>query len=57
MSDQTFHVTGEDVRKMESNESKFHGGEVPKDSDTSAMKVSLPTTRSDHAPSSFVNLD
>ncbi|EXJ54378.1 hypothetical protein A1O7_09717 [Cladophialophora yegresii CBS 114405] len=41
MSEQTFHVTGEDVRKMESKESKFHGGEVPKDSDTSAMKQLL----------------
>jgi len=41
MSEQTFHVTGEDVRKMESKESKFHGGEIPKDSDTSAMKQIL----------------
>jgi hypothetical protein len=43
MSDQTFHVTSEDVRKIESKESKFHGGEVPKDSDTAALKVSLDT--------------
>ena len=42
MSDKTFHVTGEDVRKMESQESKFHGGDIPKDSDTSAMKVRIP---------------
>jgi len=41
MSDQTFHVTGEDVRKMESKESKFHDGKTPKDSDTSAMKQLL----------------
>jgi len=41
MSDNTFHVTGEDVRKMESKESKFHDGKTPKDSDTSAMKQIL----------------
>ncbi|OAL30616.1 hypothetical protein AYO20_08703 [Fonsecaea nubica] len=41
MSDKTFHLTGEDVRKMESKESKFHGGQTPKDSDTSAMKQLL----------------
>ncbi|ETI20530.1 hypothetical protein G647_08567 [Cladophialophora carrionii CBS 160.54] len=41
MSDQTYHVTGEDVRKIESKESKFHGGQVPKDSDTSALKQLL----------------
>lgn len=39
MSERTFHMTSEDVRKMESKESKFHGGNVPKDSDVSAMKV------------------
>ncbi|OCT48441.1 hypothetical protein CLCR_11298 [Cladophialophora carrionii] len=41
MSDQTYHVTGEDVRKIESKESKFHGGQVPKDSDTAALKQLL----------------
>ncbi|EXJ69411.1 uncharacterized protein A1O5_07447 [Cladophialophora psammophila CBS 110553] len=41
MSEQTFHITGEDVRKMESKESKFHGGKTPKDSDISAMKQLL----------------
>ncbi|KAI1613270.1 hypothetical protein EDD37DRAFT_340266 [Exophiala viscosa] len=41
MSDNTFHVTGEDVRKMESKESKFHDGKTPADSDTSAMKQIL----------------
>ncbi|KAK4934591.1 hypothetical protein LTR10_024194 [Elasticomyces elasticus] len=41
MSEQTFHTTGEDVRKMESKESKFHDGKTPKDSDTSAMKQLL----------------
>jgi hypothetical protein len=39
MSESTFHVTGEDVRKMESKESKFHDGKTPKDSDASALKV------------------
>jgi len=41
MSDQTFHVTGEDLRRIEHNESKFHGGQTPKDSDTSALKQLL----------------
>ena len=40
MSDKTFHLTSEDVRKIESQESKFHGGQTPKDSDTAALKVS-----------------
>lgn len=39
MSENTYHITGEDVRKMESRESKSHGGNVPKDSDVSAIKV------------------
>jgi hypothetical protein len=39
MTDETFHVTGEDLRKAEAKESKFHGGQIPKDSDVSAMKV------------------
>jgi len=38
MSENTYNITGEDVRKMESQESKYHGGNVPKDSDASAMK-------------------
>ena len=41
MSEKTFSVTSEDVRKMESQESKFHGGDIPKDSDTAAMKVRI----------------
>ena len=41
MSEETFHMTSEDVRKMEANESKFHGGKIPKDSDTAAMKQIL----------------
>ena len=39
MTEKTFHVTQEDLRKMESKESKFHGGITPKDSDTSALKA------------------
>ncbi len=42
MSDQTFHITSEDVRSAESKESKFHDGKTPKDSDVSAMKVKVP---------------
>src|SRR4051794_17161446 len=40
MSEKTFHVTQEDLRKMESKESKSHGGITPKNSDTSALKAS-----------------
>jgi hypothetical protein len=39
MSENTFHVTGEDVRKVESKESKYHDGKTPKDSDASALKA------------------
>lgn len=39
MAENTYHMTSEDVRKMEAQESKFHGGSIPKDSDTAAMKV------------------
>lgn len=39
MTDKTFHVTSEDLRNEEAKQSKFHGGEIPKDSDVSAMKV------------------
>lgn len=41
MSDKTFHVTSEDVRKLEAQESKYHDGKTPKDSDVSALKVRL----------------
>ncbi len=41
MSEKTFNVTSEDVRKMEAQEAKFHGGDIPKDSDTAAMKVRI----------------
>jgi len=43
MTEKTFHLTSEDIRKMESREAKQHGGNVPKDSDASILKVfSLP---------------
>ncbi|KAK5070413.1 hypothetical protein LTS08_007793 [Lithohypha guttulata] len=41
MSDKTYHVTSEDLRKAEAQEAKFHGGQTPKDSDVSAMKQLL----------------
>lgn len=40
MSDQTFHTTTQDIRKPESKVSQAHQGNVPKNSDVSAMKVS-----------------
>jgi hypothetical protein len=43
MSEETFHVTSEDLRKIESRESKSHGGKTPRDSDVSALKVTLST--------------
>lgn len=45
MTEKTFHLTSEDIRKMESREAKQHGGNVPKDSDASILKVfSLPAS-------------
>ncbi|KAI9776375.1 MAG: hypothetical protein M1835_005536 [Candelina submexicana] len=41
MSDQTYHYTKEDARDLESRESKLHGGNIPKDSDTSHIKSTL----------------
>ncbi|KAI5820351.1 hypothetical protein BZA77DRAFT_105194 [Pyronema omphalodes] len=38
MSEKTFHKTSEDLRKMESRESKRHGGKTPADSDASILK-------------------
>jgi len=38
MTEKTFHLTSEDIRKMESREAKQHGGNVPKDSDASILK-------------------
>ena len=29
MTENTYHMTSEDVRKMEAQESKFHGGSIP----------------------------
>ena len=48
MSDKTFGVTSEEVRTLESQESKYHDGKTPKDSDVSALKVSRPVS---HFPS------
>lgn len=39
MSDKTFGVTSEDIRSLEAQESKYHDGKTPKDSDVSALKV------------------
>jgi len=41
MSDKTFHITSEDIRKLESKDSKYHAGQTPKDSDASALKQLL----------------
>jgi len=41
MSEQTFHTTSEDVRKLEAKQSKFNDGKTPKDSDVSALKSLL----------------
>jgi hypothetical protein len=38
-TEETFHYTKEDVRKMESRESKAHGGNVPADGQASGLKV------------------
>ncbi|KAF8467194.1 hypothetical protein BDZ91DRAFT_782535 [Kalaharituber pfeilii] len=39
MSDDTFHLTKEDVKKLESRESRKHkGGEIPTTSTTSALQ-------------------
>lgn len=45
MSDKTFGVTSEDIRKAESKEAQFNDGKTPKDSDVSAMKVRLSIPR------------
>ncbi|PGH00976.1 hypothetical protein GX51_05525 [Blastomyces parvus] len=37
-TEHTFHTTKEDIRKAESQTSGRHGGNVPKDTDVSAMK-------------------
>jgi len=37
-TEETFHYTKEDVRKMESRESKAHGGNVPADGQASGLK-------------------
>lgn len=40
-TEQTFHYTKEDVRKMEQRDSAAHGGNVTADSNASAMQVSI----------------
>lgn len=42
-TDKTFGITGEDVRKVEAKESKFHDGKNPSDSESAALKVSPKT--------------
>lgn len=39
MSDQTYHMTRQDLRKTESRIAAQHGGNPPADCDVSAMKV------------------
>ena len=39
-TEQTFHYTKEDVRKMEQRDSAAHGGNVAADSNAAAMQVS-----------------
>ena len=43
MSEETFHTTREDVRKLESRDSRAHGGQVPPEAESSALKVCKPT--------------
>jgi len=38
MSESTYYVISEDLHKMESRESKLHGGITPKESEVSALK-------------------
>ena len=39
MSEQTYHLTKEDIRTAESKESAAHGGDIPKGSDAAALQV------------------
>lgn len=39
-TEQTFHYTKEDVRRMEQKESAANGGNIPKDSPVAAIQVS-----------------
>ncbi len=43
-TEETFHYTKEDIRKLESREARIHGGTVPADAESSILKVrnSLP---------------
>ncbi|KAK4993424.1 hypothetical protein LTR50_000354 [Elasticomyces elasticus] len=45
-TDETFHYTKEDVRKMESKQSHLHGGNVPAGSEAAKMQVNRRTPSS-----------
>lgn len=55
MSEQTFHLTKEDLRKPESRTAQLHNGETPKNSNVSALKVSL--TSAEEVISRFLSPD
>ena len=40
MSEETYHLTKEDIRKTESKASQAHRGNVPADSDAAGLQVS-----------------
>ncbi|KAI9803079.1 MAG: hypothetical protein M1833_001149 [Piccolia ochrophora] len=40
-TEETYHYTKEDVRKLEARESKLHGGNVPADSEVSHLKSTI----------------
>lgn len=39
-TEETFHLTKEDVRKIEQREGKAHGGDIPGDSNAAGLQVS-----------------
>lgn len=39
-TEQAFHLTQEDIRKAQQQESKAHGGSIPADSETAGLQVS-----------------
>ncbi|KAA8907570.1 hypothetical protein FN846DRAFT_906599 [Sphaerosporella brunnea] len=47
MTDKTFHVTRESLRKLESQESRKYGGAVPPDSDASILKSIVDSNKPD----------
>ncbi|KAI9813399.1 MAG: hypothetical protein M1827_004073 [Pycnora praestabilis] len=46
-SEETFHYTKEDIRKLESRESKKHGGNVPADSEAAQMQSLVDSKKDD----------